>query len=155
MGMIEDWVNGNFAAKNCPKPLKIERTASSDKIFRAQSVAPPASKIKSPNTANYCHDRANSAPPAPPQPFRRFVSLFRLQVVNICTHSCQFSWPNVNVCKWQLTSSLTSLFLQFVQNCRAENLKEMRLKPTWIECKIVKTQNLKKVLKVSIKSDDL
>ena len=74
MGMIEDWVNGNFSRhQQCPKPPIMPcRTASSDKIFRAQSVAPPA-KIKSPNTANYCHDRANSAPPAPPQPFRRFV----------------------------------------------------------------------------------
>ena len=66
MGMIEDWVNGNFSRGPKP-PLMPSRTASSDKIFRAQSVAP---KI---NAANYCHDRANSAPPAPPQPFRRFV----------------------------------------------------------------------------------
>ena len=96
--MIEDWVNGNFATKNCPKPPKIERTASSDKIFRAQSVAPPA-KIKSPNTANYCHDRANSAPPAPPQPFRRFVSLFKLHSVRFYQKYCHF-FKSASVASW-------------------------------------------------------
>ena len=79
MGMIEDWVNGNFR----PKPLP--RTASSDKVCRAQSVAPHKAPPVLP-TANYYNDRANSAPPAPPQPFiRRFVYI---SILKLCVCYC-------------------------------------------------------------------